>query len=461
MDIASDHPRNTWDFFWQTLSLEDMDSNFFRSLWYFHAQPPLFNGYGFILYKLFGPAQLAAMQYVQIFLGAATSAMVYIILQNLIVRKTAAVLCALLISLNPSLFLYEAFILYSLPVAFLTTLAVCLLSIHNHSGRMRYLILFIVSLNILVLTRSLFHIVLLLPCIIMGAMQQGRTWRKFLLYACLISTISLGWYLKNYAEFGFFGASSWMGSNLWRNVSQNYDRSELEAFHQAGLIDDAVLHKRFFSPPKSYADFGFNESSGIKVLDSDDYNNINMIAISQMYLRSSKALIRHDPAHYAQNCLEAYGKFCSPSFETGFVARNASLIPWHTRAWRWLQGSMLFNNRKGWLTSFYSLLIPICVLHFIVHFLVASRLSPRRVASFVRGHGVETLIALLITYVTTVSSLFEYGENCRFKFSIESLILIYFCAILVPGLYRLTVGNWLRLGGRRRKSFRLNGEIPR
>jgi 4-amino-4-deoxy-L-arabinose transferase-like glycosyltransferase len=104
MDIASDHPRNTWDFFWQTISLGEMGSNLFSSLWYFHAQPPLFNIYGFILHKIFGASQLLAMQYVQILMGSAISAMIFVILKNLTRHTAASFLCALVISLNPSLF---------------------------------------------------------------------------------------------------------------------------------------------------------------------------------------------------------------------------------------------------------------------------------------------------------------------------------------------------------------------
>lgn len=424
IDIEIDHPKNTWNFFWQTLSLHNLDNNLIDSLWYFHAQPPLFNMYGLALHKLFGAAQLQAMQYLQILLGGILSAMVYYILNTMAKRPLFSLICAAVIALNPSLFLYEAFILYSLPVAFLTTLSVFFLAKHRKSPQLIYLLLFIATVNLLILTRSLFHIILLIPFIALGVVLARQQWRKFLLYACLISLVATGWYLKNYAVFGFFGASSWMGSNLWRNVAQNYTSEEMQGFYEHGLIDEAALRKKYFDPPTRYTEFGFDRASDINVLNQKDYNNINMVAISEMYLHSSKQLILHDPWHYFDNCLEAYGRFCEPSFNTGFVERNGAMIPRHKHWWAYLQGAQLFANEKeGWLSSSYSLLIPLCAIVFIVRMGRASCFSIKALPNFLRKNGASAAIILYIVYVTLVSSLFEYGENCRFKFSIESLLL--------------------------------------
>lgn len=440
VDIEIDVPRNTWDFFWQTLSLHDLNDNLMKSLWYFHAQPPLFNIYGFIMHKIAGGAQLQAMQYFQIMLGGAMSAMIYFILLLIAKNRIFAFVLALVISLNPSTFLYEAFLLYSLPVAFLVTLSLFFIAKHNKSKHLMYLVMFVVTLNILILTRGLFNLIILLPFILFGAILANEKWKKFLLYACVISSISFGWYLKNYNEFGFFGASSWMGSNLWRNVSQNYSKAELKEFHKNDVIEDVAVCKKYFDRPTTYAEYGFDLHSEIKVLNADDYNNINMIAISQMYLETAKNLIKNDPMHYLNNCTEAYGRFCQPSFSTGFVTRNAALIPRHTQTWAWMQGSVLFPRELKWLSSFYALLIPFCIIHFCVLLLFRAGVNPRKIIAYVQQNSLPTAMIFYISYVSLVSSLFEYGENCRFKFSIESLILCYFFGVVCFPLVSLLIG---------------------
>ncbi|MEM7030607.1 MAG: hypothetical protein AAF629_13650, partial [Chloroflexota bacterium] len=35
-----------WNYFWQTLPLELLQTDAMRSIWHLHAQPPLFNLYG-------------------------------------------------------------------------------------------------------------------------------------------------------------------------------------------------------------------------------------------------------------------------------------------------------------------------------------------------------------------------------------------------------------------------------
>jgi len=430
MDIEIDVPRNTWDFFWQTLSLHDLNDNLLKSLWYFHAQPPLFNIYGFIMHKIAGIAQLQAMQYFQIMLGGIMSAIIYFILLSIVKKRIFAFVLALVISLNPSMFLYEAFLLYSLPVAFLVILSLFFLAKYDKSKLLIYLVMFVVTLNVLILTRGLFNLIILIPFILFGAILANEKWKKFLLYACIISSISFGWYLKNYNEFGFFGASSWMGSNLWRNVSQNYSKNELKAFYKNDVIEEGAVCKKYFDSPTTYAEYGFDLHSEIKVLNADDYNNINMIAISQMYLESAKNLIRVDPMHYLNNCTEAYGRFCQPSFSTGFVTRNAALIPRHTQAWAWMQGRQLFHGEPKWLSSFYALLIPFCIIHFCVRLLFGIGADPRKFIAYVQQNSLPTAMIFYISYVSLVSSLFEYGENCRFKFSVESLILCYFFGVV-------------------------------
>jgi hypothetical protein len=91
-------------------------------------------------------------------------------------------------------------------------------------------------------------------------------------------------------------------------------------------------------------------------------------------------------------------------------------------------------------TSVYFFLIPAVLLVFMGRAVSLCRFSGRKWLVFLQENSVEVLITLLIFYVTLASALLEYGENCRFKFSIESILLVY-CIGIVCLPFRRTPGR--------------------
>lgn len=437
LSMTADPKARTWDFFWQTLPMDAMKADLPGSLWNLHAQPPLFNLYGFAIRGIFGGrAQLAGQHYVQILLGSIMCALFYPILKHLTRRPALSFVAALVISLNPPIFLYESFILYTLLVGFLVVLAVHRMVRYGETGRLRHLALFVAGVNVLMLTRSAFHLVLIVPVLVLGLILETRRWKQVLLLTLLLTAPTFGWYAKNHVAFGFFGASSWMGSNLYRIVASGYSPDELRRLGAAGILEPAAVERKYFDPPSAFRPYGFDKTSGIDVLSRDDYNNINMIDISAMHLRNAKRLKAHDPGHYLSNVARAYGLFCKPSHETRPLSVNTRRILPHVHVFQYLNGSKLaqaVNAKWGArFTSGYQLLIPLALLLFAGRAVMCGRLSWQRWVLFIRGNATAVVMALFIFYVTAVSSLYEYGENCRFKFSIESLVLILTVAMLTP-----------------------------
>ncbi len=437
LSMTADPKANSWGFFWQALPMDAMRRNLAESLWNLHAQPPLFNLYGFVIQKLFGlPNHLTAQHYVQIVLGSIMSGMLYSILRHLIRRPRTAFVAALIISLNPVIFLYESFILYTLLTAFLAVAAVFALVRFCETSRPSRLLIFVGVVNILILTRSAYHAILLVPILVLVGILAARQWRRVIPLALLICLPTLGWYAKNQVKFGFFGASSWMGSNMWRCVSSNYSKEELWAFQREGVLDREAVMCKYFDPPSDFRELGFDKTSTIDVLSRDDYNNINMIDISLMHLRNAKRLKAHDPRHYYENVVRAYGFLCKPSNETRPLTDNTHRIMPHIWLASHLNGRKLAhatNARFGTsFTSFYQLLIPFSVLVFLLRLALRARFSWQRWIGLVRANAVAATMAGIIVYVTLVSCLFEYGENCRFKFSIEAVILMLAFAMCFP-----------------------------
>jgi 4-amino-4-deoxy-L-arabinose transferase-like glycosyltransferase len=437
LDMTSDPKANSWDFFWQTLPMDAMQADLWGSLWNLHAQPPLYNLYGFLIHQVYGPARhLVGLHYVQLLLGSLMCGMLYSLLKHMVQRPIVAFLAALIISLNPVIFLYEAFVLYTLLTAFLVVAALFSLMRYCETSKLSRLLLFILLINTLALTRSAYHAILLVPILVLGGIIAGKRWRRFLILALLVCLPTLGWYAKNQVKFGFFGASSWMGSNMWRSVAADYSKKELRALHKEGVIEADAVARKYFDPPSDFVDLGYNKTSDVDVLSRDDYNNINMIDISQMHLRNAKRLKHHDPGHYRANVAQAYRFLCKPSNETRPLTINTRRIMPHVQVASYLNGRKLasaLNRRFGTrFTSFYMLLIPLPLVVLVIRALIRARFSWSEWMALIRKNAVIVTMAGLIFYVTAISCLFEYGENCRFKFSIEAVILMLTVAMCFP-----------------------------
>jgi hypothetical protein len=435
VNIASDPILNNWEAFWQTLPMRFLLESPADSLLHCHSQPPMLNVVGLAVRRLAGEGRhLAATHTLQMLLGSLACAMAYALLRHLTGKPGVSFAVAVLLALAPAMFLYEAFLLYTLLIAFFLMLFLFCLVRAARGRRMRDLVACTAALNLLMLTQTSFHPMLLLPFLALGALLAGPRWRRFLAWSLLASSLTLGWYAKNQAVFGFFGASSWMGSNFWRIVSANYTREELLALRDAGVIEPAAAERGCFDRPSKFVPYGFDRTSDVPVLSQDDYNNVNMPDISRMHQRNAIRLLRHDPRHYLANVAEAYGLFCKPSFHTRPLATNAGRLPAAVRDLSLLDGRRLLaraNERWGthW-TSLYQFLIPLLLLAYGGRAFWLCRFSPRSWAALLRAYPVEAALCFLVFYLTAVSILFEHGENCRFKFPIESVVVCM--AVAVP-----------------------------
>ncbi len=478
----------TWDDFWQTIPLGLLRHNLLESIGYLHAQPPLYNLYGAIFAKICYPYHLDCLHYSNIIVGSLLATMLYFILLYLTKHKPVSFIAALLFSLQPSLFLYEAFMLYTLLTSFLITLSVLCLVLFQLRKSYLYLYLWILCLSLMILTRGIYHpIILLLAIPMVGILAAGKhsgddntgvqnafwtpvqvsskesggtlpqpgnrrpsisankSWLKVLAVSLLISMLSVGWYGKNYVQYGFFGSSSWAGLNLWRIAGHDYSESELKALVKRGVLDEMVVNLDVFSPLEKYADYGFTQTSNIDLLSRPNLDNINVIGISNQYLTNALTLIRLDPARYLIGIKDAYRVYtCHSSARHFFLKVNASRIPTHitvseTATGFWLGEEPVFTMS---ICSLFYLLLPATILIYVIIFAKRCGLVPgKRWLECVRADMVMLYMAFIITYTTLVSSLFEVGENERFKFLIEPIFWVFLVSLVYQGFIGLRL--WL------------------
>ncbi|MFC2172455.1 hypothetical protein ACFLU6_07460 [Acidobacteriota bacterium] len=448
MRMGNDPIQNSWDFYWQTLPMEALREDLWGSLLVLHAQPPLLNLLGGILGKLFYPHHLEALQGIYMILGAVMAGCTYLLLRDLSGFKRPCFWLALVFAANPSLFLFEAYILYTLPSAFLIMMAVTVLSRPAGEGARRGascesaggetgLIAFIVILNLLILIRSLYHPVLLILFIPLACVVAGRDrWKRVLVISLALSSISIAWSVKNLVMFDFFGNSSWMGQGFYRMASQSFPEDRIDELIKKKNLNEAVRALSPFSKPAAYRSYGFNRESHHPLLDRDDKNNINMPDISGAYKKAAIAIILDRPGLYLRNVHATYVHFCLPSSRYKHVAVNRNKIGRHVQAWLSSgQGQRMFDGvrrmtGREWGSPYY-VLLPLSVVIYMVSGLLGDCSRREKLHRMIQQDPAMVFSALIIVYTIVAGCCFERGENERFRFMIEPLSLCFFAVLIL------------------------------
>lgn len=419
-----------WDELWQTIPTDLLRDDFLRSVWYFHAQPPVFNAFVGLLIKFFYPNQLDLLYVVNIICGSLLAGMIFWILWVITKKSMLALACGFVLALNPSLFLFEAYPLYTLLTAFLIVLSVFCLAVYAENGRLWLLPTLILVLNILILTRSLYHLIILVFAVPFVLWLAEKNWRRIFIAVVLISTLSVGWYSKNLIQFGFFGGSSWMGMGLWNAVSPRYNAEEMRLMIEQGILQDTAVYSDPFDPPSHFAEFGFQKTSNIPVLARDDYNNINVLDISKMYQHNAITLIKHNPAHYALTGLIAYLVYTSPPSRFYHLEDNAEKVGRHEAfVSQVIFGQALLQRylpfKDDTVGSLLAILLPVNMLVYGLWVFKQNRFSIQKWLTYIRIDAVLVFIVSMILYTTAVSVTMEYVENVRFQFLVEQLIWVF------------------------------------
>ncbi|MFQ5538601.1 MAG: hypothetical protein ACE5GJ_14245 [Gemmatimonadota bacterium] len=74
---------DAWSWFWQNIPSNLLHDRALESLWWLHAQPPLWNALGAALMKLFGEGHLHALHALNILLGSGITLVALILTRRL------------------------------------------------------------------------------------------------------------------------------------------------------------------------------------------------------------------------------------------------------------------------------------------------------------------------------------------------------------------------------------------
>lgn len=434
ISIIADPGRNRWDYFWQLIPVELLRTECFTSLWNLHSQPPLYNFLGAILLTLSPSGQhLKVLHIFNVCCGAALCWLLYFPARALLARRWLCLLVCCVFALHPSLPLYEAYILYDVFTVFLVGVALACVALFQLQRQRRWLAGYFVGLNLLVLTRTIFHPAVLIWGLLMACVWAGARWRRMLSLGLLISLPVLGWCAKNYVKFGFWGTTSWTGMNLWRIASSGYSRAEVKKLADQGLLDPMVVLRNDFQWPRELAHYGFDATSRVSVLNREDFNNINIPGASRIFLKNARRLIRYSPSMYFETVQRGALLFCSPSFDFSHLKFNARVIPRYLDCWRVLHGKQppgIGGSKRPQYGSLVMWSYIVALVVFVMGVIREVFVERESLFTVLDHRPLEFAMVYIIIWVALVGCLFEIGENDRFRFIIEYPSYIFVIAML-------------------------------
>ena len=401
--------------FWHFAPLHLLQTRLLETIFYLHFQPPLFNLYLGCVVKLFGSASTHAFAVSFLLLGLTTALALFVLMRRLgLERRWALVLTSVFVS-SPATLLFESYLFYELPVAALLVCSALALHVALERRSSGSFAVFFGLLAALVLTRALFHPLVLVAAalgpLLAFARQRRALLRGFAVPALLVAALCA----KNQLVFAEPSTSTWLGMGLARMTLRTLDPEQKAAWVREGLLSPvAAVH-----PPSSLAAYAnvmrMPDKTGIPILDEeqkpDGSLNLHHLAyahISHTLLADDLVVLRRAPAVYFAAADAAFRRFFQPASSWHPLAKNRIQLAAYDRLYSAIVHigngralGVLFFAALGW-----------------------AAFQACRPAFLPQQRAVIAFMALTMSYVLFSGTLLEPLENMRFRFAVEPFLWI-------------------------------------
>jgi hypothetical protein len=448
------------DWFWQFAPREALQREYWLTLWYLHGQPPLFNALVGAVLQLPDQWHAPVFEWSYRALGVLLAVSIHALQQAFGVPRRMSLVFASLFMLNPSVLLYENWLFYGYPVAASVTASGWLVYRFLSDERVTTGVLLFAGLTALVLTRSLFHVVWLFGVVLL-IWVLGRYRGRVVALAIGPLALTMALYAKNVAVAGQFTASTWIGMNLARVITEQVPLADRRALVEIGDLSPAAV-----IPPFSDLDFyrdvglvaGPHPSDDALVMrierktdGTPNYHHRAYIGVSQRYLEDAVYLAEQQPERLIRSAIYSGLGFLTPSWLAPWIhpSNVASIATW-TRVWErvvnmswsaWVSDDETETGTTAWVLRHVSFgFVAVTILGAVVSGGMALRVWRE---SGTGGRAVVATTVFLIgtvVYIAVASSLFERGENSRFRFEVEPIMWV----VAVAGSWRAAVCAWSR-----------------
>lgn len=419
------------------------------SVIHLHNQPPLFNLFLGIVYTLFPGSSSVVFHTIYLVLGLTLTLSLYSVMTRLgVMKKLAAALTVLFIA-SPACILYENLLLYCYPVTVMLCLGVLFLVRFLEKGCTLDLLCFFCLTAAVVLTRSMYHLVWFAVFPVLLIVFRRNEWKRILAAALIPFMAVFLLYAKNLYLFGGFNGSSWMGMSLSKLTTMRVPEKDRIELMRRGKLSELSLIPPFKALWQygEYGDIPEFKATGVQVLDTvfypdigNNWNNAAYLAISKQYLKDALYVLRTMPGVYVKGVAESFKLFFFPSsdwFHQYASVKNVEKIGYFERVYnRCIEGQFFgsiapgidhvidpgyFGSARN--IGFFILVIYIVSCGYGLRLLFLVMSGKRKVSA-----GFIAVAAMMVTivYATCAGNLLEVGENYRFRFDIDPLLIVLF-----------------------------------
>jgi hypothetical protein len=318
---------STLAYFWQYQDTVQLREHLFEALYYQHTQPPLYNLYLGI--GLRAPSPEGFFHATAIGFGLLLHLGLFALMRRLGVRAWLAVIGALLFCWSPASILCERWVFYTYPVAALVVASAVLL--HRALSRERAAAIagaFLV-IAIVVLTRSLFHLVWMAGAALLVVLFARRR-RRAALAMALPFLLATSLYVKNWVVFGRFEASTWLGFSVSRLITTRAPRpllNEMFERHEVSRLAFALPWWPLEGYPRELQEVP-PDLPQVPVLTESrrangnpSFNHGAYIPIARTFLEDAKAVHARDPSIWQESTRAAWQIYFLPIHDYTFFHR--------------------------------------------------------------------------------------------------------------------------------------------
>ena len=431
----------------QFVDAEMLRSDYVESLWYLHAQPPLFNAWMGAVQNWSPLSDAASYHLTFLALGALLALSLNVIARCLGMRPTSATVLAGVVAASPPTVLFQHWFFYDFPMAVLVAATLAALGLWLRTGRVMVGSIAVGSAAAAVLTRSMFHpIWLVAVAAVVVWTAPERTRRRAVAAVSVPVIVVASLMIKNEMLFGTAQLSSWFGFNLYRTTVLSQDAATLERWESKYDLP-SVNETKGCTPSRPDVEI---LADRLKSDGSPNWNwECSLASFSEME-RASVRVVKGEPQAVARSVLGSIEIWFSTTDLWFGVDPGRRQIEPASLIWRKSVGWDIAWNppvdvSTAWVAkgpdqrNHLSLMALFSAVVVYLRGAQAARNLLRRDDG--RGHGnawaVDWLylsIAGTVGFSFVVGTVFEHGENARFRFVTEPITLVTAVAAAIPAI---------------------------
>jgi hypothetical protein len=420
------------EIFWQLLPLDLLQTRLLESLWYLHSQPPLFNAFVGVVLKLPGD-YVTTWRAAWVLVGLAFPIVIFACLRRAGAGRILAHAATFAICLNPTLLLYENFLLYTYPEALCVLIAFYALFSAPQNGRAWAQ--FGVVGSTLALFRATFHPLWALGIAGAAAWAVSDRLRRPQ-WLALVAPVFVGLLLigKNGVMFDAWTSSSWYGMNVAK-LAVTAMLGETPRLVEAGIVS-RLFAIGPFQPVSRYPASMINDAVGEaqrnfgeipalvleqKANGQPNFNHLIYRDVSRQLAAESVAAARARPRLFDETVSKGLWYYVQPASLYIFLSDNHRRVKALDDVYR----NALYPGGT-FLVVQIGLLVVLLTSGWVALFESARWATLRPAAGYV---------FVTVLWVSIASNLAEYGENMRLRFTLDPLMTVW-CLVLVIRIAR-------------------------